>query len=133
MANLDKLLKKIEKNKENSEKTVNHELTIAGETYTIRTLTRREKNEYLYSQEVGQSKMTVGDYVIRVKPYIYRSVVELKSLAERAKEANLIKSYYDVIDATFEPEEIMTLVNFIEKINKINEADVDEVEELKKQ
>ncbi len=132
MANLDKLLRKIEQNKENAEKTTNHEIVIDGETFTVRTLTRREKNDYLYSQEVGKKTMTVGDYIKKVKPFIYRSLPELKDLAVKAQEGGLIKSYYDVIDSTFEADEVMTLVNFIEKINNINDGGIEEVEELKK-
>ena len=51
MTNLDKLLKKIEKNYETSEATTTKEFTIGGETYEVRTMTRKEKSEFLYSMK----------------------------------------------------------------------------------
>ncbi len=132
MANLDKLLRKIERNKENAEKTTIHQLTIDGETFDVRTMTRAEKREFIYAQETGKSTMTAGDIVKKMKKFIYNSL-NLKELAVKAQEEGLIKSYYDVIEAVFEPEQIIEIIAFITEINGITSQVVeDELEEIKK-
>lgn len=132
MANLDKLLKKIEQNKDNAEKTTIHQLTIAGETFDVRTMTRAEKREFIYAQETGKSSMTAGDIVKKMKRFVYNSL-NLKELAVKAKDAGLIVAYYDVIEALFEPEQIIEIIAFIADINNVTEKIVgDEIEELKK-
>lgn len=132
MANLDKLLKKIELNKSNAEKTTTHELKIAGEVFEVRTMTRAEKREFIYAQDTGSSTMTAGDIVKKMKRFIYNSL-NLKDLAVKAKDAGLINAYYDVIEALFEPEQIIEIIAFITEINGITAQVVeDELEELKK-
>lgn len=133
MANLDKLLRKIERNKENAEKTTTHQLTIDGETFDVTTFTKAERKQFFYAQEATQKDLLVGDIVKKMKPYIYKAL-NLKDLAVRAKDEGLINSYYDVIDALFEPDEILEISGFIMDINSISSDDVvNEVEELKKQ
>lgn len=132
MANLDKLLKQIERNKDNAEKTTVHELKIGEETFQVHTMTRTEKRNFIYAQEAGKSSMTAGDIVKRMKPFIYRAL-DLKELAVKAKDAGYINSYYDVIEALFEPEQIIEIISFITEINGISEKEVTEdIEELKK-
>lgn len=134
MANLDKLLRRLEQNKENAEKTTTHQLTIAGETFDVRTLTEKEKREFMYLQQVGKKGFTVGEIVKMMKPYIYKSFTELPALATKAKEDGLIKSYYDIVEDLFEPSEIIDIVSFITDINKLFKMNInEEIEELKKQ
>ncbi len=131
--NLDKLLKKIELNKQTENEVKTFPLTIGGETYQIRTLTRALKREYLYANGVDVSKMTVGDIIKKSIPYIYKSIVGIRDLAERAKQEKLIVKYYDVIEYLFEPDEIMTIISFINNINGWDENQMEEdVEEIKK-
>ena len=134
MANLDRLLKRIEQNKDNAEKTTTYQLTIAGETFEVRTMTRAEKREFIYAQETNQSSMTAGDIVKKMKRFIYNSL-NLKELAVKAKDAGLIVAYYDVIEALFEPEQIIEIIAFITEINGITASDVVEegFEDIKKQ
>lgn len=130
--NLDKLLKKIEKNTETEEEQQTYPLEIAGETYEVKTMTRRQKADFLYAQETGKSNMTIGDVVKRSKKFIYDSL-QLSQLAVKAKEAGFIKSYYDVIEALFEPEQILEIIAFIMKINNLSDETIEEdIEEVKK-
>lgn len=133
MANLDKLLKKIEQNQEKKDITEVKPLVIGGETFEVRTFTRQEKREFIYAQEANMKNMTAGDIVKKMKPFIYKCL-NLSQLATKAKDEGLIKSYYDVVEALFEPEEILEIIAFITEINSITSDIVkDEVDELKKQ
>lgn len=133
MANLDKLLKKIEKNKETENEITTHSLTIAGETFEVKTMTAREKRDFFYKQEIGKKDQTVGDIVKMAKPYIYKSL-GLNQLAVKAKDSGYIASYYDVVEALFEPAEIIEIITFITEINKLTDLNPnEEIEELKKQ
>lgn len=132
MANLDKLLRKIEKNKETENEVKTFPLTIAGETFDVKTMTRKEKREFIYTQETNVSKMTAGDIVKKKKPFIYKAL-DLSQLAVKAKDAGLITSYYDVVEALFEPDEILEILAFIMEINNISSKEVEgEIEEIKK-
>lgn len=132
MANLDKLLRKIEKNKETENEVKKYPLTIGGESFEVSTMTRQEKRDFVYAQEAGTSKMTAGDIVKKMKPFIYRAL-NLKELAVKAKEEGYITSYYDVVEALFEPDEILEILAFIMEINKISGDTIkDEVDEIKK-
>lgn len=133
MANLDKLLKQIEKNKETENETTTHQLTIAGNTFDVKTMTRREKRDFIYAQETNKTNMTAGDIVKKMKPFVYRAL-DLAQLATKAKDAGYISSYYDVVEALFEPEQIIEIIGFITEINGITEKDVEgDIEEIKKQ
>ena len=133
MANLDKLLKRIERNKETENEVKTHPLTVAGETFDVRTMTRAEKRQFVYAQETSGKAMTAGDIVKKMKPFIYKAL-DLKELAVKAKEAGLIQSFYDVVEALFEPEQIIEIIAFITEINGITATVVeDELDELKKQ
>lgn len=131
--NLDKLLKKIELNKQTENEVKTYPLTIGDETYEIRTLTRAKKREFLYMNEIGKSNLTIGDIVKKSIPYIYQSIEGIKDLAERAKQEKLIVKYYDVIEYLFEPDEIIEIVGFMTEINNISEKQMEgDVEEIKK-
>lgn len=131
--NLDKLLKKIELNKQTENEVKTYPLTIGGETYQIRTLTRAKKREFLYMNEIGKSNLTIGDIVKKSIPYIYQSIEGIKDLAERAKQEKLIVKYYDVIEYLFEPDEIVEIVGFMTDINNISEKQMEaDIEEIKK-
>lgn len=132
MANLDKLLKKIEKNKETENDVKVHQLTIGDDTFDVKTMTRREKRDFIYAQEAGKASMTAGDIIKKMKPFVYKAL-DLKELAVKAKDAGFINSYHDVVEALFEPEQIIEIIAFITEINNISERDIEEdVEETKK-
>ena len=132
MANLDKLLKKIEKNKEPPNDVKTFPLTIGDDTFDVKTMTRSEKREFIYAQEAGKTNMTAGDIIKKMKPFIYKAL-NLKELAVKAKDAGFINSYHDVVEALFEPEQIIEIIAFITEINNISEKDITEdVEETKK-
>ena len=132
MANLDKLLRKIEKNKETENETKPYPLEIAGETFDVRTMTRKERQDFIYAQDANSAKMSAGDLVKKMKPFIYKSL-DMAQLATRAKDAGYIKSYYDVVEALFEPNELLEIINFIIEINNITGEDVKgDIEEIKK-
>lgn len=131
--NLDKLLKKIElnKNTENDQKT--YPLTIGGETYEVKTLTRAKKREFFYMNEIGKTNIKVGDIVKQSIPFVYHSL-NLAPLAERAKQDKLIVKYHDIVELLFEPDEIVQIIAFMTEINGISEKQADEdVESIKKQ
>ena len=132
MANLDKLLKKIEKNKETENDVKVHQLTIGDDTFDVKTMTRREKREFIYAQEAGKANMTAGDIIKKMKPFVYKAL-DLKELAVKAKDAGFINTYHDVVEALFEPEQIIEIIAFITEINNISEKDITEdIEETKK-
>lgn len=123
MANLDKLLKKIEKNKETENDVKIHPLTIGDDTFEVKTMTRSEKRNFIYAQEAGKSNMTAGDIVKKMKPFVYNAL-NLKELAVKAKDAGYINYYYDVVEALFEPEQIIEIIAFITEINNITDKEV---------
>lgn len=131
MANLDKLLRKIEKNAEVGDLPEKENYKIADETFEVRKLTRKEKSELMYSLEVGKSPKA-GDLVkMMIKP-IY-NCFNLKDLAVKAKDAGYIKSYYDVVEMLFEPEEIFEIIGYIFEVNNlVNIKELEAVEDLKK-
>lgn len=132
MANLDKLLKKIEKNKETENDVKVHQLTIGDDTFDVKTMTRSEKRNFIYAQEAGKANMTAGDIIKKMKPFVYKAL-DLKELAVKAKDAGFINAYHDVVEALFEPEQIIEIIAFITEINNISEKDITEdVEETKK-
>ena len=132
MANLDKLLRKIEHNKETENDVKTYQLEVAGEKFDVKTMTRKEKRDFIYAQDANSDKLNADELVKKMKPFIYRSL-ELAPLAEKAKDEGLIKSYYDVIEALFEPEEIFEIIAFIMKINNISgDEPTEELANIKK-
>lgn len=133
MANLDKLLRKIEKNTETENEIKTYPLKIAGETFDVKTMTRKEKRDFIYALDAGSAKMSAGDLVKKMKPAIYKAL-DLSQLATKAKDAGYIKSYYDVVEALFEPTEILEILDFMMEINNISGDEVEgDIEEIKKQ
>lgn len=131
MANLDKLLRKIEKNKETENEVKTYPLEIGGEKFEVKTMTRKQRRDFVYAQDANQN-LKADEMVKRMKPFIY-SALDLAPLAERAKAEGLINAYYDVIEALFEPTEIFEIIAFIIKINNITgDEALEELENIKK-
>lgn len=132
MANLDKLLRKIEKNKETENDVKTFPFKVAGETFEVKTMTRKEKREFIYAQEANNGNMTAGDIVKKMKPFIYKAL-DLAQLATKAKDNGAIKTYYEVIDYLFEPEEVLEILGFIMQINGVTSENInEEIEDIKK-
>lgn len=132
MANLDKLLRKIEKNKETENEVKTYPLEIAGEKFEVKTMTRKQRRDFVYAQDANSGEIKADDLVKRMKPFIYNAL-DLSQLATKAKDAGYITSYYDVIEALFEPTEIFEIIAFIMKINNITgDEALEEIEEIKK-
>lgn len=131
MANLDRLLKKVEKNVDANNEQKTYPLTIAGETFEVKTMTRSEKRDFYYTQDPSSSK-NMGTIVKKMKPHIYRAL-NLAPLAVKAKDAGFISSNYDVVEALFEPEEILEIIGFITEINELTQKEAEgDIEEIKK-
>lgn len=135
--NLDKLLKKLELNKNNENEQKTYPLEISGETYDVKTLTRAKKREVMYTffedTDAKTGYVSYAKVAKKMIPTIYYSL-GLGSLAERAKQDKLIVKYYDVVELLFEPDEIMQIIAFIAEINDIQPKQMEEdVENLKKQ
>lgn len=132
MANLDKLLRKIEKNVETENDVKTYPLEIAGEKFEVKTMTRKQRRDFIYSQDASGGNLKADELVKKMKPFIYNAL-DLSQLAIKAKDEGYIKSYYDVIEALFEPTEIFEIIAFIMKINNITgEEPTEEIEEIKK-
>lgn len=130
--NLDKLLKKIEKNKATENETRVFPLEIGGDTFDVKTFTRSEKRDFILERQ-NNDMQSAKEVVKWATPYIYRCL-GLSTVAERAKDNGLIVKYHDVVNYLFEPDEIMEIILFIVKINEIGKYDAEEeVEDIKKQ
>lgn len=116
MENLDKLLRKVEKNYSDKEKRETSTLTIKDSNYEVVTLTRSEKSDLFFSQT--KELKTMKDIYKWLQPFIYKSL-QLKPLALKAKEMGYINSYYEIIDMLFEVDEIAQIVKHIFKINNL--------------
>ena len=55
MANLDKLLRKIEQNKATENEVKTYPLTIGGETFEVATMSKVEKRQFVYAQETNKT------------------------------------------------------------------------------
>jgi spore coat protein CotH len=95
-------------------------------------MTRKEKRDFTYLQDANIDTLTADELVKKMKPFIYKAL-NLAPLAEKAKDEGYIKSYYDVIEALFEPTEIFEIIAFIMKINNVTgQEPKEELEEIKK-
>ena len=130
--NIDKLLKKVEKNALNKDKQEVKQFTVGGETFDVLTMTRKEKSDFIYSRDASKTDMNIGELVKWAKPYIYRAL-QLKDLAVKAIDAGYIEKYHDVVDYLFEPTEILEIIAFITEINNMTMVQEEELEEIKKQ
>ena len=114
-----------------SQKTETVKYTIGGEEYDVRTMTRKEKADFVYSMKAKKDMLTGDIAKMMIKP-IY-NCFGLKDLAVKAKDAGFIKAYYDVVEMLFEPDEILEITGFIFEINKLSSDDVtEELESIKK-
>lgn len=120
--NLDKYLKIVADNKADKQPTqCSVYLKDLGEDFTFRTLTPSEVREVTFSlpydtkcfQDIYKSKV--------FKKTIY-NCCELAPLATKAKEQNIIATYYDIIDYLFTPTDVLDLWLAIMKENKIGES-----------
>ena len=130
--NIDKLLKKVEKNALDKDKQETKELVIGGEVYEVLTMTRKEKCDFIYSRDASKVDMNIGELVKWAKPYIYKAL-QLHELAVKAVDAGYITKYHDVVDYLFEPTEILEIIAFITEINNMSMVQQEELEEIKKQ
>lgn len=130
MANLDLLLQKIEKNYETKEKTETEEFTVGGNTFEVRTMTRKEKSDIMFSLETGYKTKDVVQ--IMIKPIYY--CFNLKDLAVRAKDAGYIKNYYEVVEMLFDPIELFEIITYLFIKNGLNtdDAALEEISQIKK-
>ena len=128
MENLEKMLKRVEKNflEKNERKKV--EYTYKDMSFEVLTFNRAEKAELLFSWVGGEYNLK--DVYMWLKPWIYKAF-QLKDIAVKAKEEGYIKTYYEVIDYLFDPEDIPKIMEFIAKINDMKNI-TKEVNELQK-
>lgn len=135
MANLDKLLKQIEKRHELENEGRTETLNIGGEEYEVRLMKRNDKKEFTYIfLELSKDDYDMAKISKKAIPYIYRSVTELAPLAVKAKDAGLIKSNYDIVEENFSPIQILEIITFLAKFNNINDENIiEEIDEIKKQ
>ncbi len=132
MANLDKLLKQIEKNKETENEVTTHKLTIAGETFDVETMSKKEKDSFLYAM-ADCGDMSTEKKFKKLKPYIYRSFPELAKLAVKAKDAGLITANYDIVDEIFNPLHFTIILDHLFTINNIVTDEIQkEIDKIKK-
>lgn len=136
MANLDKLIKQIEKKQANEQEDITTTITIGEETFELRKLKRADKREFTYAiGELGAGdNISLRKLVKASVPYIYKSIVELPQLAVKAKEAELIKTNHDIVEEAFDIYQISNIIAEIFSFNEIAPDDLDlELEEIKKQ
>lgn len=129
--NLDKLLKKVEKNSLNAEVQKTIPFKVGGEEFEVLTMTRKEKQNFIYSRSTTKADMTVGEAIKWAKPYIYKSL-QLQQLAEKAIDAGYIRSNYDIVEMLFEPDELAEIIGFIIEINNIGETQKEAYDDIKK-
>lgn len=129
MESLDNLLKKIEKNFREKDKKEVVEIEIKDSKYQLTLLSREEKMEILFSDKrTARSSKEIFEWM---KPIIYKSL-NLKELALKAKENGYIKTYYEVIEMLFEPDEIKLIIEFILDKNNLSSFIDEETAAIKK-
>ena len=128
MENFEKLLKRVEKNFLEKDERKKVEYTYKDMNFEVLTFNRAEKAELLFSWS-GEEHNLKAAYNW-MKPWIYKAF-QLKELAIKAKEEGYIKTYYEVMDYLFDPEDIPIIIDFIAKINDMKNM-TKEVNELQK-
>lgn len=129
MESFDNLLKKIEKNFREKDKKEVVEIEIKDSKYQLTLLSREEKMEILFSDKrTARSSKEIFEWM---KPIIYKSL-NLKELALKAKENGYIKTYYEVIEMLFEPDEIKLIIEFILDKNNLSSFIDEETAVIKK-
>ena len=132
MENIENLLKKIEENYQNKNVRKKTTIEIKGSIFEVEGLTGSEKLNLMFSIKTG-GKGNFGEVYEWMKPIIYKSL-NLKDIAIKAKENGYIKTYLEVIEMLFEPEDILKIMEFIIEENNLNPKAVfqEEVEFQKK-
>lgn len=131
MENIEKLLKKVEKNYSIKNKRETTQFDVGGETYEVLLPTRGEVAAIIFSKKIKGNE-TLKDLYDWLKPHIYK-MFQLKELAVASIEAGFIKTHYEIIDTLFNADEIAKIIAFImEKINPNDFLDK-EIEFQKKQ
>lgn len=132
MKNVENLLNQIEANYLSKNKKEKFSLEIKNEIFEVEGLTRSEKLDLMFSLKTSE-KGNFGEIYEWMKPVIYKSL-KLKDVALKAKENGYIKTYLEVIEMLFEPEDILKIMEFIIEKNNLNPRAVfqEEVEFQKK-
>ncbi len=134
MANLDQILKEIEDRQAKENETITHSFIAKNQTYEVRTFTKSEKKNFSYEFCDLRNNPKSEKFVKFIKPYIYKTFSEMPQLAVRAKEAELIKVNYDIVEEVFDIFQMYKIMEFFAKINEIvNDELLEEIEEIKKQ
>lgn len=123
MSKLEAYLKKIEENKANAEKTEKKSVFLPdlNEDFEFRTMTRSEKRDLKFN--LGFEIKCMQDVFSnpKVRKIIY-DCCELAQIADEAKKKGLIKSYYDIIDMLFSPDDLIELWSAILDANDLDKA-----------
>ncbi len=132
MENIEILLKKIEENYQNRNKKEKTTLKIKDSIFEVEGLTRSEKLDLMFSLKAVE-RNSFGEIYEWMKPVIYKAL-NLKNVALKAKENGYIKTYYEVIEMLFEPDDILKIIEFIIEQNNLNPKSIfqEEVEFQKK-
>lgn len=117
MENLEQLLKRVEKNFTEKDKREKVEYVYKDNTFEVLTMTRKEKMDFVFSYK--GDKKNVAAFYEWMKPFIYKSF-QLKELALKAKEEGYIKTYYEIVDFLFDPEDLTKIMKFIAEINNMS-------------
>ena len=118
MKNVENLLNQIEANYLSKNKKEKFSLEIKNEIFEVEGLTRSEKLDLMFSLKTSE-KGNFGEIYEWMKPVIYKSL-KLKDVALKAKENGYIKTYLEVIEMLFEPEDILKIMEFIIEKNNLN-------------
>ena len=117
MENLEQLLKMVEKNFTEKDKREKFEYEYKNNVFEVLTMTRKEKMDFVFS--FHDDKKNAAAFYEWMKPCIYKSF-QLKELAIKAKEEGYIKTYYEIVDFLFDPEDMTKIMKFIVKINNMS-------------
>ena len=107
---LESYLKRIEENKANAEKTEKKTVFLPdlGEDFEFRTMTRAEKRDLKFNLNFNIKCANDVFSNKAVRKIIY-DCADLAPLADEAKRQGKIKTFYDVIDMFFSPDDLITL------------------------
>lgn len=135
MKSLDEYLKKLEEKNKAPEQTYTIHIDSLDDDMEIRTLTHSEKKDLIYSEKI--KKETIGDMLTPVMIKTIYNCMNLNALAVAAKEKGLIKSYYDIVEHLFEPDDLAEIIlkiyeiNGLSKPNALQKAENDGIDEVK--
>lgn len=134
MSKLETYLKKIEENKANAEKTEKKSVFLPdlNEDFEFRTMTRSEKRDLKFNLAFDIKCMQDVFSNPKVRKIIY-DCCELAQIADEAKKKGLIKTYYDVIDMLFSPDDMIVLWEAFLNENNLDKASAKKEDEEKKE